>query len=122
MPEITKASDTDFIRFFKLPGLETWWTGYCVKDGKLVKAIAGVVFGDDGRYFAFMDLRGAGRFPLVFRRIWRFLNHELQEHGVEELYAVCDEAYPNARKFLDRLGFEETSEVIGKDKVWIWRA
>lgn len=121
MLDIVKADDIDFVRFFKLPVLETWWTGYCIKKGKLVKAIGGVVFGDDGRYFAFMDLRGAGRQPLVFRRVWRFLREELTPEGIEELYVMCDESYPQASRFLERLGFKPTDEFIGEERVWVWR-
>lgn len=121
-PEISKATDEDFVRFFKTPKLETWWTGYCIREGGLVRAIAGVLFADDGRYFAFMDLGKVGRYPLVFRRIWRFLEEELESEGIDELFTMCDERYSRARVFLKRLGFKQTDELVGDERIWVWRA
>jgi len=121
-PEIHDADDTDFARFFKTQAPATRWRGKCIRKGDLVKAMAGVVLSDDGRYFAFMELRGAGRFPLVFRRVLRFLENTIEDFEIDEVFAFCDDRYPRAHQFIERLGFVKTEEEHDQGKVWRWRA
>ena len=93
-----------------------------MKDGRLVKAMAGFVRADDGRYFGFMELQKSARYPLILREFKRFLQAMPQEYGVSQLHVLCDETYPRAAAFLARLGFAETGETIEGQKVWIWQA
>jgi len=121
-PEIVDATDLDFARFFKTGTPDRWWKGQCIKKGSLVKAIAGVIEADeDGRIFVFMELRGIGRYPFMFRRVLRFILNVAEEHDIEEMFAFCDQRYPRAHEFLSRLGFKETTEEIDNQRVWIWQ-
>ena len=88
----------------------------------MVRAMAGFVRGDDGRYFGFMELQKSARYPLILREFKRFLQAMPQEHGVPDLFVLCDENYPRAAAFLTHLGFVETGEIIEEQKVWLWQA
>lgn len=121
VPEVQQASDTDFIRFLKMTAPPPWWRGKCIKKGTLVKAMAGVLLSDDNRIFVFMDLRGTGRFPFVYRHALRFLHEVSEEVGGDAIHALCDENYPQARNFMIRLGFEKTDEEMNDERVWKWQ-
>jgi hypothetical protein len=121
MTKIVDATDMDFVRFFKMPAPTGEWYAKVQKDGKLVKAIAGIIKADDGRYFGFMDLKGSARYPLIFRVFKRFIENLPQTHGITKLFVTCDESYLRSEAFLARLGFVETDEVIEDNKVWMWQ-
>lgn len=119
MAEIVDATDMDFARFFKINPPNSHWFGKSMKDGRLVKAMAGAVQIEDGRYFGFMDLKGAARYPLIFRVFKRFMDD--MPHGITELFVACDTGYRNSDVFLSRLGFRQTDEMLGDLKVWKWQ-
>ena len=88
----------------------------------MVRALAGFVKSDDGRYFGFMDLQKSGRYPLILREFKWFLRALPQDHGINQLHVLCDETYPRAASFLSHLGFTQTDEIIEEQKVWKWQA
>lgn len=121
MPRIVEATDMDFVRFFKMDAPTGHWFGKAMKEGRLVKAIAGIIRVDDGRYFGFMDLRGSARYPLIFRVFKRVVERLPETHSITELFVTCDRQYRRSEEFLARLGFVETDETIEGNKVWKWQ-
>lgn len=120
MPDrIARATELDFVRFYRVaPPPRNDWIGWVLKNGSFVKSIAGVAKSHDGRYFGFMDLSKAARYPLIFRKFKKSINIVAEELGLTEIFVTCDKRYERAEEFLIHLGFTETDEVFEDQKVW----
>ncbi len=122
MMKTVEATDIDFARLFKVGAPVNEWFGRSIKNGRLVKGMAGVIQFDDGRYFGFMEFTKSLYRPMIFRAFKRFMDNMPQKYGVNELFAACDDSIRNSDVFLKRLGFVETDEMLGNLKVWKWQA
>lgn len=102
------ASADDFRRFYDGMDPPAIWLG--VTDGK---TFGSVVWDAEGRAWAFVDKRGRTSAVKMHRAARRVLA-ALREAGEKELRAFCDDT-PEARRWLERLGFENDGGV------WICR-
>lgn len=86
-------------------------------DGKEIGAAA-IVIGDKGRPFLSMEMTDAlRRFPKFMHRTAK----QLTDAGVSQLgalYAIESQKEPGAGKWLHRLGFVPTDELIGGERVF----
>ena len=94
--------------------------GIAARRGQRTVVVGGVIRGDDGRHWAFMDFRPGYATPLMMRHIRRFLV-ELKKEGAPPIYAARDECLSSSRQLLERCGFTRTEETIDGREVWIWQ-
>ena len=121
MEQIERATDIDFVRFYKHePPKE--WIGYAVKKGKLVKSMAGVAKLEDGSFFGFLNITDKYRKPILFRQVLRALLLAARELNATTVKTTCDLDIPHAEFFLRRLGFLPTDDEINNQKVWVCQA
>jgi hypothetical protein len=117
--EIRKMRNRDMARFSKttIPP----FVGYVgEKDGKEIGAAA-IVWGDKGRPFMCLeatdDLR---KMPVLMHKFAkRFIAAGVRANG--ELFAMEKASIPSAARWLKRLGFSPTDEILSGERVWIWR-
>lgn len=120
MTRVEVASKEDVARYFpgiRIPGL---WYGFAAKDGRLVRAVGGVIEYQPGRWIMFLDGQQAAKRPVYLRYGLRALRFAAKNKA-NSVIALCDESIPRAVPFLERLGFARTSKVESNMVVWEWQ-
>jgi hypothetical protein len=113
-------TEREMTRIYKVP-ISGTFRGLAGRRGMITVAAGGILVGDDGRVWGFIDLHPCARTPLLFRYVMRFLE-ECKEDGVKEIYVTRDASFETSEEFLTRIGFSKTTETFEDKEVWIWRA
>ena len=118
MPSLREMRPTDVVKFSK----------YCVpkyvgvmvvEDGKDIGAGV-IVWGDGNRAFLSLEISDELRkHPAFMHRVAKGLVKAGAETG--ELYTIEDADEPTAPKWLERLGFRPTGELINGERVLKWQ-
>ena len=116
MQGVVDATDDDVARFYRSIQFHGDWTARCIRKGRLVAAMGGVMEIEPGVWFGFIDLPAHLRGPMLYRHTVKVLN-EAKAKGARVIRAVCDTDIPRAEAFMRRLGFRPTDE-----GVWEWEA
>lgn len=106
-------------RFFR-SSIGTAVRGVAARDGRRTVIVGGILLGDDGRHWGFMDFRPGYATPLMLKHIKRFLA-ELRAEGAPAIYVAREETFPGSRQLLTRCGFSKTDEILEDREVWAWR-
>jgi hypothetical protein len=116
--EVVPLDEREMERFYKMsiPAV-----GYAGRVGIKTVAAGGIVRGEDGRHWGFIDFLPSGRTPLIYRYVLRFLS-DMREDGVREIYVTRDSTFSTSEAFLTRAGFNKTEEIYEDKEVWVWRA
>lgn len=120
MTRVEPATREDIARYFpgvRIPGN---WLGFAAKDGRLVRAVGGVLEYQSGQWIMFLDGQQRAKRSCFLRYGLKLLKHA-QAQGAREVIALCDEEIPRAVPFLERLGFARTSKVENNMVVWKWQ-
>ena len=121
--EFSVATPSDFRRYYRRAA--PVFTAYVARsDGRIV-GMAGVMWDDDGRAWAFMDHRLPTDGPLpafaMHRAARRFLA-VMRQVGEPAIYTAADTSVsPRAEAWLARLGFHPTDELNSDVQVWKWQ-
>lgn len=122
MPDrIERATDLDFVKYYRVEPPKNNWIGWAIKNGRLVKGLAAIAQADDGRYFGFMDKDNFALRPMILRLFKKNMVAASRELKLEEVFVTCDTRYDKAESFLKHLGFTRTDETIADQKVWKWQ-
>jgi hypothetical protein len=116
--KIVPLTEREMARFYKIsiPAV-----GYAAKRGLLTVAAGGIILGNDGRHWGFIDFLPSARTPLIYKYILTFLR-ERKEDGVREIYVTRDSSFTTSEALLMRAGFTKTDETFEDREVWLWRA
>lgn len=114
---VEPATDDTFARFYRGVVIHHDWIGYVAKQGRLVVAAGGLVQRPDGQWIGFMDMPAHLRTPLALKYATKLLK-EAASRGAASVQVTCDETIPKAEKFLVRLGFEKTEDVVDGKAIW----
>lgn len=120
--DVVSLDEREFARFYKVdPSTILPVLGVAAKRGSLTIGAGGVVHGNDGRVWGFLDIL-PGRAPKTTLRILlRFLRDRAAD-GIKEIRVTRDASLSTSGPLLMRLGFTKTDETYEDKEVWIWRA
>lgn len=103
--EVRKARPEDFEAFYlheeSMPTVRAW-VGL-LDDWPVM--IGGVARGQEGRWYAFFDIKEDGRFAK--KTIVRAAREFFENLDAKYVYAMIDDREKNARKWAERLGFKQ---------------
>lgn len=116
-PDLIKATDEDWYLFTGMSPPREWF-GLVAKTDFLIYGIGGAFLGTDGRWWAtFRRARGVRLIKMAqvaARETMAFAD----DMGLT-LHALPDDSITGARKWLARLGFEETEEALEGHNIWV---
>lgn len=120
--DVVPLTQREMARFYKVnPDAISPALGLAGKRGALTIGAGGIVHGNDGRVWGFLDILPGKQTPMAFRHMLRFLR-ERKAEGVREIYVTRDSSYSTSEALLQRLGFEKTDETYEDKEVWKWQA
>lgn len=119
MVSFSVATPADYSGFYKADPPDVW-TALVGRQGGRVVGMAGVVYDDYGRAWAFLDALIRPTFAL-HRQALRFFA-AMRQVGEPAIYTTCGyDQSPRAEAWLRRLGFEITDEFGPTDQaIWKW--
>lgn len=120
MTRVEPATREDIARYFPGVRIPVNWIGFAAKDGRLVRAVGGVLEYEPGQWIMFLDGQRSSKRPIFLRYAVKALEYA-RENGAQSIIALCDEDIPRAVPFLEHLGFARTNEVENKMVVWKWQ-
>lgn len=94
--------------------------GVAARDGLRTVIVGGILLGDDGRHWGFMDFRAGYATPLMLKHIKRFLA-ELKSEGAPAVYVAREARFEGSQRLLECCGFTRTDETIDGREVWTWQ-
>jgi uncharacterized protein (DUF736 family) len=118
-PALRVMRATDMVRFTRY-ALPKFYGVVVMMDGAEIGAGA-IVWGDKGRAYLCLEISDALRKKPIFMTK---VAHSLiagATSGGGELFTVEDAEEPTSPEWLSRLGFVDTGEKIGKERVLSWR-
>lgn len=107
------ATDDDFLAFYGKEPPEIW-LGIVHEEYGRVIGFGRVVWNDWGKAMGFVD-RKAPLSPFTMHRAAKRMFKALKEVGEPAIYVACDERFPRAAHWLNRLGFKPMSD---NPEVW----
>jgi hypothetical protein len=116
--KVVPLTEREMQRFYKIP-LTAF--GYAGKRGVLTVAAGGIIRGEDGRHWGFIDFLPSGKTALMGKYIRRFLR-DAKKDGVAEIFVTRDASFPSSERLLAWAGFTKTEETYESREVWVWRA
>lgn len=91
------------------------------KDGRVI-GIGGLTFPPDTHPVLWSNISDELRaMPVTLHKTGLRFVAEARQQGVRVMYATTDVGFEAGERWIRRLGFEETHEIQGGKKVWIWR-
>ena len=120
--EVVPLSEGELARFYKVDTRSiSPILGLAGKRGALTIGAGGIVHGNDGRVWGFLDILPGKAPKIAFRHMRRFLVDRRAE-GVREIHVTRDDSFSTSEALLKRLGFTKTDETYESKEVWVWRA
>ncbi len=114
MPSLREMRPTDVVKYTKYC-VPKYYGVVVVEDGKDIGAGA-VVWGDGNRAFLSLEITPELRkHPVFMHRVAKSLTKAGSKTG--ELYTIEDSGEPTAPKWLERLGFRPTGELMNGERV-----
>lgn len=107
--EIVPATSALLERFYSRTSPFTLRGHVVLKDGEPV-ALGGIYF-DNEKAIAFSDIKPDRMTKREIAQGFRFLERQFARWP-GPLFAICNPAYPNARRLLQRLGFQGQPELM----------
>jgi len=102
------ATNEDFLSFYGKEAPEVW-VGIVHEEHGRIDGFGVVIWNEWGKAMGFVD-RKAPLSPLVMQRAVKRMFKALRAAGEPAVYVTCDETYPRARYWLERLGFKPTED------------
>lgn len=94
--------------------------GIAARSGRRTVIVGGILLGDDGRHWGFMDFRAGFATPLMLKHIKRFLA-DLKAEGAPAIFVAREASFAGSQQLLERCGFTRTDETIDGREVWSWQ-
>jgi hypothetical protein len=114
MPSLREMRPTDMVKFSKYC-IPKYYGVIAVEDGKDIGAAA-IVWGDKDRAYLSLEITDELRkHPAFMHRVAKKLTKAGSQTG--ELFTIEDADEPSAAKWLERLGFRPTGELINGERV-----
>jgi len=117
--DIREARPRDILRFSKF--VMPRYVGMVVEDGGEFRGLVAVVWGEKNRPFLVFEITDAIRAKPHFlhRGALRFMAMVAGDFPV--IYTQASNAEATSTRWLKRLGFEETDEILGGERVFKWQ-
>ena len=92
------------------------------KDGRVI-GIGGLGFMPNGYVFLWAEITDELRaLPITLHKVGKRAIGDAIPLGIKQVYATTDIAFEAADRWIKRLGFSETGEVVDGKKVHLWHA
>lgn len=91
----------------------------CGVRGNRIVGIGGIVYDDWGNAVGFFDAHERPRFAL-HRYALKFMK-AMRASGEPHIRTFCQDGLKAAERWLTRLGFRRTDEIVDTFPVWEWR-
>jgi len=95
------------------------WIGLALDDARGVVGIGAAAEGPDGRWWCVVGRARPEANSFALMRGAREILETARAAGVP-LHAFADPDIPGSDRFLMRIGFAETSEMVEQHRVWTW--
>lgn len=115
---VQELTADEFVRFYGCRLEQEFW-GYAARDGAKTIALGGLLKGDDGRWWAFLDQMPTRRGGYLYKYA-RSAMRRAAEDGLSEVFVLRDHRFSSSEGLLRRLGFEPTGETLNDFEVWKW--